>query len=326
MGETTEEYQQSVEEYRVALRKWKQDRELASRPVRKPLARSSDHWGDDDDHDNGNGNGHGNGNGNGNGHGNGNGNGHGDTTACSQELMAERVMMYVVAQPVSPLGWTSFFQLLDPNVILGSNLIDAPAGVGKTAVENILLGINTQYQNVSAILSEPANTFGHNKVTSLFSKAQGSIRVGVQYNITIYQEITFSNAPECLVTSIFEFADSGKTAETLSLEFSSDPAALTCERMKWVCGNHMPNFGTQHNNCMLLWKGAPNCIKSDGAFMDDLSLITPSRTLTCANTILSTIQNAGSALPAAEVQFLCSLLGAPIPGVPGCWSATSSSG
>jgi len=232
--------------------------------------------------------------------------------------MAERSQMYINGQPLSPNGWTEFFTYLHPDVILSSNLIDAPAGVGKAAIENLLLAINTQYQNITAILEQPKNTFGNNSIVSLLSKSQGSIRVGVQYNITIYQEMTFSPPPDCLVTSIFEFADSGKTAETLSLEFSSDPCALTCERIKWICGSYMPNFGTQDNNCMLLWKGTPAYRKNDTAMNDDLQLL-GGRTLTCANTVLSTIQNAGAALPAAEVQYLCSLLGGPVTGLPGCW-------
>ena len=297
MGETSEEYQNSIQEFRDAVKKHKATREQLTR--RKPLARSSD-----------------------------NNQGQGSTPAilpCSQELMAERAQMYIDGQPLSPNAWTPFFNLLDPNVILSSNLIDAPSGVGKASVENLLLGINTQYQNITEIFGAPRNTFGPNSIVSLLSKSQGSIRVGVQYNITIFQELTFSSAPDCLVTSIFEFADSGKTAETLSLEFSADPAALTCERIKWVCGNHMPNFGTQNNNCMLLWKGTPAFLKNDTAMNDDLQLITSARTLTCANTVLSTIQNAGAALPAAETQFLCSLLGAPIAGVPGCWAPVAAS-
>ena len=288
MGETSEEYQNSIQEYRDAVRKHKEAREELTR--KKPLARSSD-----------------------------DSNNRGPVVLpCSQELMLERTLMYINAQPLSPNGWTQFFNFLDPNVILSSNLIDAPSGVGKSAVENLLLGINTQYQNITEVFGQPRNTYGPNAIVSLLSKSQGSIRVGVQYNITIFQELTFSSAPACLVTSIFEFADSGKTAETLSLEFSADPSALTCERLKWVCGNHMPNFGTQDNNCMLLWKGAPAFLKNDTANNDDLQLLT-GRTLTCANTVLSTIQNAGSALPAAQASFLCSLLGAPIPNVPGCW-------
>jgi len=301
-GETAQEYKESTEKYVEAVKKHREARRAHNLSVRKgPLARSSNdnrddhhqHNDDDDDH---------------------------DDKACSKELMAARSQMYIEAQPVSPTAWTEFFSVLHPDVILGSNLIDAPNAVGQAAVQRLLMGINTQYQRISELIGTPFNSFAHNTITTTLRKAQGSLRVGVQYNISIFQEITFSDAPECLVTSVFEFADAGKTLETLSLELAADPSALTCERIKWVCGEHLPNFGNPENNCMLLWMHSPAFLQADTAVLDDLQIITPSRTLSCANSLLSTIVNGGAAIPDAEVAFLCSLLGAPIEGLPGCWA------
>jgi len=228
--------------------------------------------------------------------------------------------LYLNSQPLSPNGWTEFFSYLDENVQIFSNLEDAPAAVGKAAAEQNLLAINTQYQNISRIDEVFEETFGDNVYASFFRKDQGSIRVGVQYGITFRHSLDFTPPPNCLVSKIQELADSGKTRESLSLEFAADPSALTCERIKWVCASHLPNFGTPNNNCMLLWQHVPNYILNDTAPGDDLTLVLPERTLSCANTILSTIVNAGPSIPDAEVAFLCSLLGAPIPNLPGCWA------
>lgn len=233
---------------------------------------------------------------------------------CSTARMGMIANLFWDSQPgTDPARWDRFFRFVDDNVVLANS---AAAGevMGKPIAELVLRQLNNDYQIVSAINSR-FNAFGRNYVINIANKTQESIRVGIPYRKTFPLYMTFTPPPACKVSLIYEYPDFSKTIQsTLTLE-AADPNALTCDRIKLVCKDHMPSFGTPGNNCDLYWRKAPALLRDDEPFSGG-AIINPSKTLACVNTYLSVALKQPS-----QLAYYCSLVGAPIPGLQGqgCW-------
>lgn len=238
--------------------------------------------------------------------------------------------LYLNLQPGSPASWSvplpelggdSFIDRIDDDAVQRANVANVPAAVGKAAVVALIQGINTQYQRIYKIVEGPYNTVNDTSVTASFIKTQGSLLMGIPYDLPFYHTLNFvRRRGKCYITDFNEFANLEATQSALALETGKD-WALTCNRISHVCKGVNINYGTTENNCYLLWKNAPRIQLNDLAFNSDATLVTPGRNLLCANFILSTIENLSAIgqIDEPSRQFLCSFMGAPIPGVPGCW-------
>lgn len=237
---------------------------------------------------------------------------------CDATEMIELAQEYLWTQPFSPGNWTKFVNRLSPNIVMTTNVQNVPDAIGITQANATLHGINTLYQRIYNITVLPTYFTKHNGVMCHFSKVQGSLRMQLPYDITFQHYLEFEKINgKCYVKKIAEFADTWKTEQSLALELGGLSAAV-CDRIKYVCANFLPNFGNPTNNCDQHWINAPRIIQNNTAPLDDLTLISPSFSLSCVQSTLSIIQNN----PGFDA-FLCQNVGIPVPGVAGCWNQTS---
>lgn len=234
---------------------------------------------------------------------------------CSESLMGNLSSAFWLSQPGSdPSRWDWFFSNVDDNVEFGTNGALGTT-VGKPIMEATfrILNAPNDFQEITQINSIN-NAFGVNRVHVKVNKTQISKRMGLPNSKRFFGELLFSppGPNGCKVIYLLEYPEASVTIDqTLALEFAQ-PFALTCERIRTVCKDHMPNFGTWNNSCDLFWYDAPRVNRIWTPYGDGSSYLI-SHNLACVNIFL------GQIATDEQAAQICPMFGAPIPNAFGCW-------
>ena len=251
---------------------------------------------------------------------------------CPEAVMQSIADSYLYNQLTSPGSWiaTNWFDNLHPDVVNGFNGVSGGiSSIGKAGYEQILLGVNVDYQNISAIVQAPINYFRKNAIMARFVKTQGSLLLGNKLNVSFnhYLEFTGVSSPpnpatDCKITKLFEYADLSKTREALP-DLFGDKIVYLCLSMAELCGDAFPSFGPEIENipgltkigkCYYHWRNTPEIVRDNEQFGDG-GIIFLGKNQYCLEANLLILRGRGSTYK----PFICPLLGQAVPGVFGCW-------
>lgn len=251
---------------------------------------------------------------------------------CPDAVMKNIADGFLYNQINSPSSWTAtnWFDNLHPDVVTGVNGISGEiSSIGKAAYEQTLLGINVDYQNISAVVEAPTYYYRKNAIMARFVKTQGSILLGNKLNMSFnhYLEFTGVSSPpnpstDCKITKVVEFADISKTKESLP-DLFGDKIAYLCLSMAELCGDAFPSFGPEIDNipgltkvgkCYFHWRNTPEIVRDNEQFGDG-GFIFLGKNQYCLAANLLILRNRGPTYK----PFICPGLGQAVPGLFGCW-------
>jgi hypothetical protein len=240
---------------------------------------------------------------------------------CPESLMGQIASSFWLSQPgTDPSRWDWFFSHVHDDVEFGTNG-EHSTNIGKALMEATFRNLNApnDFQRIISINSIN-NAFGVNRVHNKVNKTQMSRAMGFPNAKRFIMEMLFTppGGPDgCKVIFVMEYPEASVSVDqTLAFDFGQ-PWALTCDRIRRLCANHMPNFGTWNNSCDVYWHDAPPLTRIWTPYGDGGSILI-NHNLACANIFLSQIASD------ADASWICPMMGAPIPNAFGCWQLAPS--